>query len=136
MREVAHVLVLFGVVSLSACSTDGDAWPVEVNALYRGFEGGTGTTPPEQRYFKFIDRRTVLNTVSADPPETVKTWFKRGEENVNSETYHLVDGDMIRIVYNLTSQYDGRPEGDKIFFTVTVPGGDPPTYPLNYVIVR
>jgi hypothetical protein len=132
LRKLARCLLL---VSSWGCAGPEDSGPLELGALYQGFENTSGgTTPANNYYLKFVDDETVLNTVSADSPDQIRTWFKKGSPNVNSEDYRR-DGDTIRIVYNIASQYDGTIQGDRIFFSVTTTG-DPPTYERNFVLLR
>ncbi|HVY25462.1 MAG TPA: hypothetical protein VHB79_02880 [Polyangiaceae bacterium] len=120
---------------LLGCGSEGEPGPIVVGGLYQGFENTSGgSTPPEQYYLKFSDERTVLNTVSADPPDMVRTWFNRGHENVNSEKYEL-DGNHVVINYDLGSTYDGTIDGDRIFFKVTSLG-TPPMYVRSFKLLR
>jgi hypothetical protein len=130
--KLARCVVL---VSLCGCSDPEESGPLELGALYQGFENTSGgSTPANNYYLRFIDGDTVLNTVSADSPEKIRTWFEKGAANVNSEDYEL-DGNTIRIVYNIASQYDGTIEGDRISFRVTTTG-EPPMYERHFVLLR
>lgn len=132
LGKIVRCLLL---VAALGCCGPADSDPLVLGALYQGFENTSGgTTPANNYYLMFIDGETVLNTVSADSPEQVRSWFKKGSPNVNSEDYDR-DGNTIRIVYNAASQFDGTIEGERIFFSVTS-SGDPPKYERSFALLR
>lgn len=120
---------------LSAClSRHEESGPLALGELYRGFEDTSGSGAPATDYYlKFIDDETVLNTASSQSPEEVRTWFERGEPNVNSEDYEL-DGNTITINYGLASTFEGTIDGDRILFNVTTATGS--TYTRNFLLVK
>ena len=75
----------------------------------------------------------MLNTSSAQSPDEVRGWFRRGGPNVNSADYEL-SGNSVTINYNVTSTFAGMIDGDHIFFTVKVWDGS--TYTRNFVLVK
>ncbi len=133
MTSLRKLVLLIAAGSSAACSGETDPGPLRIGALYQAFENGSDTQIPADNYYlRFVDERTVLNTVSDDPPEEIRTWLREGAgAMVNSERYTL-DGNTVVITYNLTSEYRGLIDGDEIFFTVTVPGGNPAQFERNY----
>lgn len=128
-------LSILPLLCLAACSSPSeDSGPLKIGELYRCFENThEDSTPADNYYMRFTDNDTVLNTVSAQSPAEVRAWFRKGQENVNSEKYDL-DGNEVTINYDLGATYDGAIEGDRIFFNVTLIGGAP--YKRNYQVVK
>lgn len=127
-------LLLLLTALLGACSSSEDSGPLHLGELYQGFaDTSGGSTPASNYYLKFIDDDTVLNTESPQSPAEVRTWFRRGEPNVNSEDYEL-DGNTITINYDLASTFEGTIDGDRILFNVTLATGS--TYRRDFALVK
>lgn len=133
---MSRVSLLLAFALLACSSNSGDAGPLAFHQLYQCYENGKDIgIAADNYYLKFIDSKTVLNTVSDETPAQIQSWFVRGNANVNAADYRFEGGQLI-IDYDL-STYEGSVAGDDLSFVVTsYTGAQFETFPRNYRLLK
>jgi hypothetical protein len=98
-----RLFALLLLVSFLSCSDNKDSGPISYSGIYQTKKLENKNTGDKYRYFlKFYKDGTVISVTANGTADDLKSWFKKGHENVGEGQYEIEDDE---ITFTTSSTY-------------------------------